>query len=962
MQSLVGQDVGRYHIVDQLGEGGMATVYKAYDNRLERNVAIKVIRSDQKQDTAFHRRFEREAKSLAQLSHTNIVKVLDYGEYEDEPYVVMEYLPGGTLKQKLGKPMDYRQAAKILSPVARALEYAHLHKIIHRDVKPANILLSESGQPMLSDFGIAKILEAEGMTQLTSTGVGIGTPEYMAPEQGFGRAIDQRADVYALGVVFYELVTGKRPFLADTPLAVLMKHMTDPLPPPRDFVPGLPEVVEKVIFKAMAKKPENRFQDMGAFASALESLALGQGVSLDDETLAVAQKAAAAPATGEKKWLLPVGIIGGVVVIGLICLGLGALGVFGFGKDLFGIGNGTEAQGTPGVSEQGTPGATALPGGVTVSTRQKQQWGTGMLNQAAFTPDGKRIIVATTLGLDELDTETLEVLESSGGGTYMSSLAVSPDGETVAGLTSTGSLQIWDLGRGELARTLEGYKGTAGNLAFSPDGRWLACASGEGAIRVWQTSDWSVNRELDMQLSGQALYQMTFIDFSPSSMQLVAASGGALIKVFDMSSGSILWTQQGQAVGGQPFLTSMDVSPDGQWVAAAVTNLPAVFSLADGKQADLGMQAMGVTSTLAFSPDGKTLALAGYQGSISLREVGSWKEAGSLDAQLSMNSDILYSPDGSRILLPGGYTRAVMELRQVPAGTLLASAEPYTTIVTSISAAAGGSLLTAAYYDGSSRVYKLSDGSILASVPGAGLNYGGNNFIFLSTDEARVLLVSGKDTRIIQVSGGSVQSTFETGTSTYSAAVSPDWQYLAVGTYQGGVQAYRLADGVLLGTMEASSTPVTALAFSADGNLLASGSQDGSVRLWQGGSWTEVRSLQGHTDKVNGLAFSPDGSLLASASDDNTAIVWRTVDGAPMLTLSGHTDGVESVAFSPDGARLATGSRDNTIRLWDAGKGTMLLALEGHTAGVTGLAFIDGGDGLASGSYDGTVRIWDAGK
>ena len=276
MSNLIGQYLGRYHILEQLGEGGMAVVCKAYDTRLERNVAVKVILPQKQHTEKFIKRFEREAKALASLSHPNIVKVIDYGEYESLPYLVMEYLPGGTLKQKLtGKPMNWQNAIQILLPIARALAYAHGHKIIHRDVKPSNILITDSDEPMLSDFGIAKIIEAEESLDLTGTGVGVGTPEYMSPEQAQGKHVDARSDVYSLGMVFYEMVTGRKPYQADTPMAVVWKLASEPLPRPRSFVPGLPDPVDQILLKALAKHPEDRYQNIDKFAMALESLASG---------------------------------------------------------------------------------------------------------------------------------------------------------------------------------------------------------------------------------------------------------------------------------------------------------------------------------------------------------------------------------------------------------------------------------------------------------------------------------------------------------------------------------------------------------------------------------------------------------------------------------------------------------------------------------------------------------------
>jgi formylglycine-generating enzyme required for sulfatase activity/tRNA A-37 threonylcarbamoyl transferase component Bud32 len=278
MSNLIGQSIGRYHIIEQLGEGGMATVYKAYDTRLERDIAIKVIRRETFPPAHLEhmlKRFEREAKSLAKLSHPNIVKVLDFGEYQDSPYLVMEYLPGGTLKQRTGKPIPWQDAVRMLLPIAQALEYAHEHNLIHRDIKPANILLTEKGQPMLTDFGIAKILEANDANTLTGTGVGVGTPEYMAPEQWTGETTIQ-SDIYSLGVVFYEMVTGHKPYTADTPAAALLKQATEPLPRPNLFASDLPDAVEKVLFKALAKKIEDRYQTATEFGNALERL-IGQG-------------------------------------------------------------------------------------------------------------------------------------------------------------------------------------------------------------------------------------------------------------------------------------------------------------------------------------------------------------------------------------------------------------------------------------------------------------------------------------------------------------------------------------------------------------------------------------------------------------------------------------------------------------------------------------------------------------
>ncbi len=387
MSNLNGQYLGRYHIIEPLGQGGMASVYKAYDTTLERYIAIKIIRTDVTgaDDSGFLLRFRREAKALAQLDHPYILKVLDYGEQEGTPYLVMPFEPGGTLKERLGQPIPYQEAAAVLAPIARALEYAHQLKIVHRDVKPANILMGQSGTPLLSDFGIAKILEPGEATQLTATGVGIGTPDYMAPEQWMGNSSPQ-TDIYSLGVVFYEMVTGRRPFTADTPAAVLIKHLQDPLPRPKSFVADLPEAVEQVLFKALAKEAGERFQDMGLFAAALEKLALGERASWEsfptviettqapvaplplDETVG---KTVLAPPPAKKPETWKIGLVVAATLLGLfvVCILLGG-GTFLVSRLMASNGGSvtpggeiptalSTKSGTDGVKV--TPGSTVMP-------------------------------------------------------------------------------------------------------------------------------------------------------------------------------------------------------------------------------------------------------------------------------------------------------------------------------------------------------------------------------------------------------------------------------------------------------------------------------------------------------------------------------------------------------------------------------------------------------------------------
>ncbi|HOU13275.1 MAG TPA: protein kinase [Anaerolineae bacterium] len=290
--SLEGQTLGKYRILEALGRGGMARVYRAYHPQLNRYVAVKVLRSDLLEDEAFEdeardetwrARFQREAQSVAALRHPNIVQVYDFDVQGDVYYMVMELLEGDTLKTRLsdyrvrGEHMPWGEIVRIMLDVLDGLAYAHSERMIHRDIKPANILLSKRGQAVLADFGIAHIV---GGTRYTMSGALMGTLQYMAPEQGLQGLSDARSDLYSLGIVFYEMLTQRTPFDADTPLAILMKHVNDPLPLPRRLNPDIPEPFERVVFKSLAKKPEERYQSAVDMAAALRAAAEEAGLDL----------------------------------------------------------------------------------------------------------------------------------------------------------------------------------------------------------------------------------------------------------------------------------------------------------------------------------------------------------------------------------------------------------------------------------------------------------------------------------------------------------------------------------------------------------------------------------------------------------------------------------------------------------------------------------------------------------
>jgi serine/threonine-protein kinase len=259
--------IGRYEIKAEIGRGGMAAVFQAYDPHFQRDVALKILPRELLHDSIFRARFEREAKTIAALDHPAIVPVYDFGEEDGQPYLVMRFLPGGSLTRRLKQDhFSFAETVRIIQRLAPALDEAHKLGIIHRDLKPDNILFDQRSDPFITDFGIAKLAEDRG--SLTSGGLIIGTPAYMSPEQANGDELDGRSDIYSLGVILFEMLTGKQPYRSNTPIGLIMQHITQPVPNILEINPNLPAGCKAVIAKAMAKEPDERFASATALATA----------------------------------------------------------------------------------------------------------------------------------------------------------------------------------------------------------------------------------------------------------------------------------------------------------------------------------------------------------------------------------------------------------------------------------------------------------------------------------------------------------------------------------------------------------------------------------------------------------------------------------------------------------------------------------------------------------------------
>lgn len=674
MNDLTGTTIERYKIVRELGRGGMAVVYRATDTMLDRNVAIKMILSEitnKEKTEKLLKRFNREAKTLASLSHPNIVKVLDYGEFESTPYLVMEYIAGGALKSKMSRPIPYAEAAALLLPVARALQHAHQQKIVHRDVKPENILINDSDQPMLSDFGILKLVDMEESHGLTGTGKIVGTPAYMSPEQIRGREVDGRADMYSLGIVFFEMVTGRKPYNANTPIELSMQHLHDPIPKAKQFVRDLPAEVDQIIAKSIAKNPEDRYPTMSAFAQALEKLSGTTARTTTAERRAM--KAAEEKQQEEKR--LAENKQGGLFKSRHTYIAAGVIAVFAIGiiilRQIGAFPASPASQTSTSVSPLST--ATSINTLPTSSPTQDDQISeTPTPDQVSLTStpntfselalqrqnisriveisrmdkisvirmdwieNGNWLIDAGSGEVSFVDVKTAAFTKVSLDGGIPLSISVADDRVYI--LLNNG-IKIIDIETLKVIKNLSPISGGAISIAASPDGKYLALGISDNKTQLLNAENGSVVRNLKSNYGGWA------VGFSPDSQHIVSGTSQGILK-WETATGIWLPTFGGQ----DKTVKSLAFSHNGKIMAGGGDGFIFFWNVENGElinQVDGGK--FGVVHSLDFSPDDTLLVSGTDDNIVRIWDVFSASMLKELTGHTSQVFGVCFSPDGQYI-------------------------------------------------------------------------------------------------------------------------------------------------------------------------------------------------------------------------------------------------------------------------------------------------------------------------
>ncbi len=639
MSSLIGQRLGQYEIISLLGKGGMASVYRARQVSIDRDVAVKVIRPDLAEAVDFIKRFEREAKTVASLSHLHILKVFDYGEQGDIVYLVMELLTGGSLADRLHQgPLTDEMTTHLLDQMASALDYAHQKGIIHRDMKPQNVLLDEANNAFLTDFGLAKILGES--TALTQSGTAMGTPAYMPPEQWKGEPLDASADNYALGVIVYEMLSGKLPFNAETPFSMMHMHVSAPPPPIRQRRPDLPAGIENVLNKALAKDRDNRYQSATALATDVKKALSGQQPvtssgrqtqaspqvvpspqsNLDDEPTLIGQptvnpanppasstliKAASMPQASPQSSDAPaakqgggrrrlVAILGGLVVVlaaGGILFSEVGLGLTGLHPPVGSPKSVATAKGNGGVASKGTQLAVAAsdtPNPLSV-------------------PSGSGGPTAAPTRTVFADIAITQAPTRNGEEPTIGAVAVSPAASRVAQYAPpTTVITAENAAKLKSLLTL-GNPSSVQSVAFSADGTFLAAGSGDNSVYVVSLKTRAA-RTFKSHTG-----RVWEVAFSPDSGTLASGSEDQTVKLWDVQSGKLIRTLTGHT----DVIWGLAFSPNGSVVASGSADQ--TVKLWDIQSGSLIKSIpAGPDANVAFGPGGKIFAATGPENTIQL--------------------------------------------------------------------------------------------------------------------------------------------------------------------------------------------------------------------------------------------------------------------------------------------------------------------------------------------------------